>query len=242
MKKHLSVFTLIAHHSIYKVMLLLLVMVGAEIGIYLWCCGSSNPDAVDISWLIQFGRLHWIFFAALLLLTAILTKSGHNLIGEKIYTMQRLSISEKAIFFWLTLYHSLCFLMVWALQAGLIFTLCSRYYADLQASDSSLLLGQNILLIFYSLPFLHGLVPLENTIGWYANLACIVGLGFTTAWVPFQVRIRKYPGTATFMLCCAILLFSRENGAFLPNVGLILASLLSVFITLYSLYFSRKEG
>lgn len=239
MKKHLSIFMLIAHNSIYKVLVLLLGMAGAETGIYLWRCSPYRPDPVDISWLIQFGRLHWIFFATLMLLSLVLSRSGQNLIGEKTYTIQRLSISEKAIFVWLNLYHSLCFLILWSAQAIFMFLLCHRYLTE--TADGSLLQSQHMLLLFYKLPFLHSLVPLEDAIAWYANLFCMAGLGFTTAGVPFQVRKRKFPGAATFMLTFTILLFCRENGAFLPNVGLILASVLSVFIALFAWYFNREE-
>ena len=69
MKKHLSVFTLIAHHSIYKVMLLLLVMVGAEIGIFFRFV-HRNPGT-GFSLALELNHTFWIFSAVYFLVVSM---------------------------------------------------------------------------------------------------------------------------------------------------------------------------
>ncbi len=236
MKKHLSVFTLIAHHSIYKVILLMLVMTGAEIGLFFRFV-HRNPGT-GFSLALELNRTFWIFAAALLLVTLILTRSGKTFVTGGNYTVQRLSVSEKTFFYWMALYHSICYLIVWAVQLAVVFFLGQYYYTQI---DGSLLNSQQLFLQFYDDNFLHSLLPLEDSIVWYANAAVIAGLGFTTAYFPFLIREHRFPGAASFILSMTILFFCRENGAFMPNVGMIFFSILAILSTLYNLYFDRKE-
>lgn len=236
MKKHLSVFTLIAHHSIYKVMLLLLVMVGAEIGIFFRFV-HRNPGT-GFSLALELNHTFWIFSAALLLVTLILTRTGKTFVTGGNYTVQRLSISEKTFFYWMALYHSICFLLVWAVQLAVIFFLGQYYYSQI---DGTLLNSQKLLLAFYSDNFLHSLLPLEDIIVWYANAAAVAALGCTTAYFPFLIREHRFPGAASFILSMTILFFCRENGVFMLNAGMIFFSILAILSTLYNLYFGRKE-
>ncbi len=228
MKKHLSVFALFARSSIYKVLLILLVMGIVESAlfayrfqeaiehheimsgneIHLTDTGneirySTGTDMTKLERLITTSFLPHCFAAAFLLITLCLCLPGSEFSSQCGYTLQRLSISEKQIFLLQAIFNIIVYLLLASVQIMLCFSFCSYYAANAPSHTVS---TQTVFLSFYRSNFLHSLLPLNEIALWVRNLFCCITLGLAAAEFPYKQRQRKFGG--------AILGFSLFNLVF----------------------------
>ena len=98
MKRYVSVFEMIARSSIYKVLLVIVTMVVAEL-VYFYLAFTSAQGLIIEEYIDEtfFGIS---FKAAYTLITLLLILPGMNLGSTQSYTLKRLRIKEKNIY-WL---------------------------------------------------------------------------------------------------------------------------------------------
>ena len=187
MRQHMSVFMLFAKSSFYKVLILLLAMIAAEgAWFYKTLLGLQEKRQLEGKYTVvlaeavfEDAHLMGFFAVAVIGLTVILAYVGRSTIGHQEYTWNRLSITPTSIFLWQTLYNTGCFLLLWFVQAALAFSLCLYY---VKTAEAGAVTHQSLFLAFYREPFLHGLIPLQNTWYWVRNVLFFVALGFSTAY------------------------------------------------------------
>ena len=205
MNKHLSVLALAARQTMGKVLALLAVMAAAETALFAWAMSRGLTRAImddatcpaPVEDLFDFGRISWTYRIALALLFTLLLLSGTELRGgKKGYTLQRLRISEEAAVLWEGGYNTLCFLLLWAVQAALALGFCLWYAGTL---DPAYVSGQSAFLAFYRSGFLHGLLPLADVSQWVRAFACLISLGLTTAMFGYYQR-NGSKGVAPFLV------------------------------------------
>ena len=100
MKKHLSVFNLMATSSIYKITGLFGIMGIIEFFLFrmVMLAGPNENGTFHIEYVFEQSRTLWVFAAALLVLTVFLCATGYETSSKQGYTLKRLSISEKKVF------------------------------------------------------------------------------------------------------------------------------------------------
>ena len=87
MKQHLSVLMLITRSSIYKVIAVLAVMAAAQAGLFQYALQSGSHYLENI---VSSSGLAWVFAAAFLLITYILSRTVSCFICDKIdYNLTR---------------------------------------------------------------------------------------------------------------------------------------------------------
>ena len=129
MKKYLSVLGLFARCSIYKFLWISLVLCLSEISLFfLNFHGKYNENYVArFEFFVDKSHLDVCLAISFILVTFILCIPGTEL-GSKVgYTLQRLSISEKAVFYHQAAFNAMIFVFLWALQMGLLFILTSFF-------------------------------------------------------------------------------------------------------------------
>lgn len=233
MKKHLSVFMLMARSTIYKVLGLFVLMAAVE-GALFWLALSRGPtdSGFSLERVVQNSRMVWVFGICFLLLTALLSRACRQVSGS--YTALRLSISGGWVAFWQSVYNVFCYLLFWAVQILIAIVLCRVYAAK---APAEYITGQTVFLAFYRSKFLHSLLPFEDAVFWVRNAVFALTLGICAA---------RRPGRADRGIWGQIVLTAVVVGFFLRGIGNAAAGLFAVLVvaafTVYYIFFYEWEG
>lgn len=206
MKKHSSVFMLMARSTIYRVLGLLIVMAVAEAGLF-WLRLQQGPIDGNFSLEAVIGesRLALACAAIFLFVNAVLSWGSH--IISDTYTAARLSVSGKMVYLWQCVYNTLCYLLFWMVQILIGIGLCRMYEAMAPAEFVS---NQTVFLAFYRSEFLHSFLPFEETWVWVRNILLIVALGISSS---------RYPGKSRKIGIGSLFLFSAIGVFFVQEIG-----------------------
>lgn len=240
MKKHMSVFMLMARSTIYRVLGLLAVLVVAEVGLFMLTFShgtvwDSVQGSVSLEGLIAQSRISWVFCAIFLFVTVLLMAStGYETKGKYTYTLMRLSVSRRWVFFWQSLYNMVCYLLLWAVQILTVVLLC-RIYVDRALAEH--VTGQTAFLAFYRSNFLHSLLPFEDVLFWMRNVFVAAGLSITTARYPSEKGKAGKP--LSVLVAFTVLFFVRELGDYANCIFLITAASVCILFEIYRVF--REE-
>lgn len=185
MKKHISVFMLMARCTIYRILGLLAVMVAAETGLF-WLALKKgvSEEGFGLEYVISQSHIEIVFLAFFIFVTILLLAStGYETKGKHYFTLMRLSTSRREVFFWQSIYNMICYLLFWAVQVLAVVLLCFIYVEN---APPEYVTGQTIFLAFYRNDFLHSLLPFEDILFWIRNLLICMALGFGTAQYPME--------------------------------------------------------
>ena len=220
MKKHSSVFMLMARSTIYRVMGLLILMAVAEGGLF-WL--RLQQGAIDgnfsLEAIISESRLSWACAAFFLFVNVILSWGSYTI--SDAYTAARLSVSGKAVYLWQCIYNSLCYLLFWMVQILIGIGLCRVYEAMAPAEFVS---NQTVFLAFYRSKFLHSFLPFEDTWVWIRNILLVVALGICSSRIPGKNR--KIGIGSCFLIAATGVFFVQEIGETASVVILTIAAII----------------
>ncbi len=215
MKRHLSVFMLYARSAVWRLLALLTAMGLAQTLLFLLALRGSADGSLEA--VLRASRIHYVFGAAFLLLTALVCLPGCNFGAKPGYTLRRLCVSERAAFLWQSICNVCCYLILWAAELLLALLLCRIY----SARRAELITGQTLFLAFYRSDFLHSLLPFEDALFWVRNGLLSLSLGVAAARFPFAQRRGQRGMEILVLACCAVFFFCREVGAQLSCCGCI---------------------
>jgi hypothetical protein len=227
MRKHLSIFMLIARSTIYKVLGIFIIMTAAEISLFYYVLnkntvvGAVGQSSISLESLVVQSRISWVFAIAFILVSILLCLTGCEFKSKQGYTLRRLSVTERNIYLWQALYNTCCYFFLWIIQLFVALVLCKLYLARF---DMSTLSNQAIFLAFYRNSFLHSLLPLDEISRFVRNVALIIGLGTSSACFPFRQRRGKIGVDFIVLVSMGIVFFVRSMGGFGNDMLLILTS------------------
>lgn len=233
MRKHLSVLMLIARSTIYKILMLFLLIACTEWFLFRFSLKSallaanSGLGMEALESVVSNSRIGWVFVVCLVITAVLLCMTGCEYGSKQGYTLRRLSISEGSVFIWQSIYNIFCFFMLWALQAMIAYALCSLYLAKV---DPGLTSVQTIFLAFYRNDFLHSILPLSEASRWIRNILLFICLGLGAAHFPFMQRRGKVGVTIIAMTALSLVFFSRGIG-----VGSIGNDILVIFLSIINI-------
>ena len=213
MRKHLSVWMTAARGIAGPLALILLVMAAAE-GVLLW---SAYPDyeATGLYFLLSDCPLVWPFRAALVLLAAACCLHGSGLGGSAVgNTLGRLRVSELTAFLLWGLCYATAFVILWAVQAGIL--LGAGWYFTAHAAPSAAS-AQTVLLASWQVPFFHAVLPL--------------GIG-CAAW-SFWRRRTANGYAAPFLVILWVVTITFDPTDLSMDLFLILAALVTAGVSIY---------
>lgn len=229
MRKHLSVWMTAARGIAGPLALILLVMAAAE-GILLW---SAYPDyeATGLYFLLSDCPLVWPFRAALVLLAAACCLHGSGLGGSAVgNTLGRLRVSELTAFLLWGLCYATAFVILWAVQAGIL--LGAGWYFTAHAAPSAAS-PQTVLLASWQVPFFHAVLPLDQWTG-YVRMACLsLGLGTGCAAWSFWRRRTANGYAAPFLVILWVVTITFDPTDLSMDLFLILAALVTAGVSIY---------
>jgi len=178
MKKKLSVFGLAARMSIYKVMVLLIVLAAAETLLFL-----RVDEKMDYIYFIEDAvKESYIFFAYIIgfvLLCLILMESPKFGKSHQEYSIHRFGLSPKDTVIWWGVYNASAIIIFNIFQLLIIMALCSWHMTNWNYSSGN----QTMLLAFYRSAFLHELMPMDDWISWIKNIMVPAAAGIHIAYL-----------------------------------------------------------
>ena len=229
MRKHLSVWMTAARGIAGPLALILLVMAAAE-GVLLW---SAYPDyeATSLYFLLSDCPLVRPFRAALVLLAAACCLHGSGLGGSAVgNTLGRLRVSELTAFLLWGLCYAMAFVILWAVQAGIL--LGAGWYFTAHAAPSAAS-AQTVLLASWQVPFFHAVLPLDQWTG-YVRMACLsLGLGTGCAAWSFWRRRTANGYAAPFLVILWVVTITFDPTDLSMDLFLILAALVTAGVSIY---------
>ena len=208
MKRYVSVFEMIARSSIYKVLLILGTMTIAQgVSFYMTMC---SPSGLAIEDYIDQSHYGLIFKIAYVLITIILVLPGMDIGSKQSYTLQRLRIKERKIYWLQSLYNLLAYVLLWGMQLMVLLGSCMVYEKNLP--EGVTLTNQTMFLAFHRNDFMHSILPLEDSLGWALLILIIFTTAFATAEFTKLRREGKFGFELLILIPAVLLFFPREMG------------------------------
>ena len=192
MRKHLSVFALCIRTRLFRLLLLILAAAALSAAVFL---ALGLPKA----WGDGFGpglTVLWILFVAVNLTACLLCIGPGAKRSKTAYLLQRLQISERAFLLWDALTSTACFLLLYAAQILIVFSLALLY----QKSAAYSLGPQGVFLMLARNSFLHGLLPFGEPAAWARNLLNLPCAGLSCAAAASALRNDRRAAAAAFSL------------------------------------------
>lgn len=219
MKKYLSVFGLALQGSMGPIISLLGLSAALQVGIFVISLKtgyvSSTGDAYRLCGIV--------FGLCFCLLTALLCRNGCNIKNARpSYTFMRLQISDKSVFVLWAVHNALWLLIFWAMEAALLFGLSE--YAGKHLGGQ---MGMAAFTQFYTQPFLHSVIPLEEVLRTIRNAVFVITLGATSAQFSQMQRMGRKGMAAPVTVALILVYFVRPMGTVAGDIA---ASLFAVII------------
>lgn len=240
MKKYLSVFGLFAQSSIYKILGIISLMVLAETGLfaYAFVPELSSESVSRFEHYIGISHIDLCLAVAFILITVVICLPGTEF-GSKVgYTLRRLSVSEKAVFFCQAIFNTISYLILWAVQVGILYAF-SLWYT--MKTPIEFVNNQSIFLAFYRSEFLHTILPLSEVMLWIRNILLFISLGFASAEFPYIQRRRKHSPFIVPLSIFMLLFFVTGIGGVENIVSSIFLFVIVVCKSLYDIYHKEES-
>lgn len=208
MKRYVSVFEMIARSSIYKV----LAIIGVMIIVQAVCFSLSmmSPSGLSIESCIDQSHYSLIFKIAYILVTIVIVFPGMNIGSVQSYTLQRLRIKEKRIFWLQSLYNFLAYVLLWGGQLVMVLVNIIVYQKNLPAG--AVISNQTFVMAFYRNDFMHSILPLEDVSGWWVLVLFGITSAFVTAETTKIQREGKFGVELVLLLAAVVISFPRALG------------------------------
>ena len=243
MKKHLSVFGLFTRSSVYKVLLILIAMCAVqslcfymEVQDAVAAYEAIGADMASLEKVFEKAAVSVYFRVALVLVSVAICLPGCAFKSNTGYTVGRLSVSERAAFFWQAAYNMLAYWLLLAVQLVTVFGL-ARYYVA--AVPDEFVSNQTIMLAFYRNSFLHSLLPMEDIGLWIRNGLLVLSLGMACAEFPYRQRRHKFSATAIALVSYTIVYFDQSIGKLVYAISSGVIALVIIGEVIYML--TRKD-
>lgn len=229
MNKHRSVWMAAARGIAGPLALLLLVLAAAE-GILLWMSYQEYHLTGLIS-LLEACPVAWVFRAALVLLTAACCLHGSGLGGSAVgATLGRLRVSELTVVLWWGLCYAMAFVILWAVQVGIL--LGTGWYFTAHAAPSAVS-AQTVLLASWQVPFFHSVLPLDQWTGYVRMAVLSLGLGISCAAWSFWRRREGSGYAAPFLVIVWVVSLTFAPLSLTMDILLVLTALATAGISIY---------
>lgn len=187
--REISLWALLARGSIYKILAILALMVPVEI---FWFCRrmekymdwkSELRSGIDntprFNRIFADSRIYMVFLAAFCLVALVLVLSHSETHGTRSgYTLKRLRVSQKHLFWVTTAYNFLCFMLLFVVQIFAALWMCRLYQERMPAE---LVPSQLEFLAFYRTGLLHNLLPLADVEKWVMSLLMLLAVSVSVA-------------------------------------------------------------
>lgn len=189
--REISLLGLLASGSIYKILTILVILAVGQCALFYGSLtrraeqGQLSEADFESFFLFSGGNVYYVsvygflFLGAFALIMFLLKRCETVNSGSIFYyTLRRLRVSERHLFFVETVYNFLCLTLLFAVQVWVILWMYRIYMDRIPGNPVS---HQIAFLAFYRAPFLHNLLPLAETGKWVRNLLILLAASMEAA-------------------------------------------------------------
>lgn len=225
MKKHLSVLMLYISAPFYKILALMVAMVGIELAGY-GLLGYGNEaifghNSGDFLYGVSF-----VTFIGIMLLLVL----GPGRRTSYRYTLQRLQVSERWVFFWNSVANLLYLTLLWMVQILVVAVLAKQCLANPDYPGGL----QGVYVDLYRSRYLHGMIPLKNPLLWVRNIVMMVALAITFAYMALMGQYEKGTVMGGIVVGVAVALFQHDARSSAESLGILISIMLVLVIVMIS--------
>lgn len=243
MKKYLSVFTLVARESIFRLTLLWVLSAIAQTVSFVYAL-----DYRDVRTTFDFERLFTndgvsisIIFAITLFVTGLmLAKTGFEFRTKQGYTLRRLRIDEKKVFLTQSAYNALMLFMLIMAETVLAFIFLTAGHMQI---EEKYVTNQSVYLNFYSCSFVQNLFCGRDILRIVRNIFCVISLGLSLgAFTHLGRRNKKFIPAIILLVCfCAVFLLIPGISDWSVDVIILIAAVAMIVWSLLTVLKRGKE-
>ena len=221
MKKHLSVFSLAAAASFWRILMLLVALAATQL-LAAWIMVKNRIGSLALEEILDLPVYRFSPAVAVTLATLVLLVGYGGARSRVHYTMARLSLTPRSLLRIHVVYCTGVYLLFWLFQVTVVMATMALYRSLMSPSEIS---PQLALLTCYRSVYLHPLLPLADWPFWIATPLICLGLGVNTAigmmrsWegkiylppVVFSLLTALYaaqPGDYAWAICLVIILWA----------------------------------
>lgn len=210
--REISLWALLAGGSIYKILTVLVILAVGQCALFYgsltWQAEQNRLAEADFETLFSLSggngfylcAYEFLFLAAFALIMFTLIRCETVNSGSIFYyTLRRLRVSQRHLFFVETVYNFLCFVLLFAVQICVILWMYRLYMNRIPGDPVS---HQIAFLAFYRVPFLHNLLPLAETGKWVRNLLMLLAVSMDAATEKAGQRKRGFQTWYCLVLVC----------------------------------------
>lgn len=183
MKKHRSVFELMVRSNFYRILVLLAVMVVLQTGLFMLALNRRfNTESFGLEYVLEKSYIELVFFGIFIAMDILLrTSIGYESDGKHHYTMMRLSVTKKEVYYWHFVTNMLYYLLFFIVQILTIVILGMVY---LKVTPAEYVTGQTLFLACYRYDLLHSLLPLGDLPYLIRNILVLTAASLYSACYP----------------------------------------------------------
>lgn len=188
MKKHRSVFELMVRSNFYRILLLLVAMVILQTGLFLFAFYRRfGTEAFSLESVLKKSYIELVFFGVFIGMNIFLkTSVGYEGNEKPQYTMMRLSIAGKEVYYWHAASNVLYYLLFFAVE---ILTIVMLGFLYLKMAPAEYVTGQTLFLACYRSDLLHSLLPLGDFPYLIRNILGLAAASLYSACYPKEYAV-----------------------------------------------------
>lgn len=251
MRKYLSVFALQVKSTFTKILAVIMLMCLSQLGLFIHILNSDETIVTNrftneeflagIEIILKNSRaISFIFALGFLFVTVILATNGCKYNSREDYTLRRLNITEKKAVICKGIYGISAYILLIIAEALVMLAVCLIYLSFAENhpySFEGLISNQTVFLAFYRSRLMHAVLPLEDLFKYFSTFIAILGMSFSTAFIPYFIRRKKLFLEAFILIPIVIMNFTSTwtsgygNDMFLIGVSAIILGVLMVRVS-----------
>lgn len=189
MKKHMSVFQLMVRCSFYRVLAVLTVMIVLQTGLFWFALNHGiSTEGFGLEYVFEKSHIDIVFIGAMIAMDILLRAATEYEAERKNYTMMRLSVTRREVYYWHFASNMLYYLLFFCVQLLTVIMLGMMY---LKFAPVEYVTGQTLFLACYRNDFLHSLLPFGDFPYWIRNFLVLIAAGFWSAYYPKEEETEK---------------------------------------------------
>lgn len=233
MKRSLSVCAVAARQLVWKLLAIVLVLAVCEVALF-WRVQTSDSFYL----MVQRAQIPLLYWLAVVAVTIASCRQGADRQGKLTYTLSRLPDGEaKITTLWAAVYAA-AYVIVWAVQVGMLLLLWRRFLAlnpQITAPRLALLAET------YGGGWLHSLLPMDNWLRWLAVLLWYLSLGAAAAQRGFLHRRSRSAPLVWALLAVGKSFADLSIGQFVLEGLMVIGCAIAIFGCWESVWRCRDE-
>lgn len=183
MKNHMSVFQLMVRCNFYRVLVTLAVMVVLQTGLFWFALNYGiSTEEFGLEYVLEKSHIEIVFFGVFIAMDLLLRAgTGYEVEGKHNYTMMRLSVTRKEVYYWHVVSNVFYYLLFFTVQ---LFTVIMLGIMYLKFAPAEYVTGQTLFLACYRYDLLHSLLPLGDLPYLIRNILVVGAASLYSAYYP----------------------------------------------------------